>query len=122
MPAYPSNTNLRVCECSPSRVLFAFPWTIAHQAHLFMGFLRQEYWSGFPFPPPGDLLNLGIELVSPESPALEVDIYHFATWEAHPSDSINNKPKNPLGHTQVVWERASSTPGLNISQLLPGVW
>ena len=41
---------------------FATPWTIAHQAPLSMGFPRQEYWSGFPFPSPGDLPNPGIEL------------------------------------------------------------
>ena len=56
-------------------MLFAFPWTIAHQAPLFMGFPRQEYWSGFPFPPPGDLLNLGIKLASPESPALASGLF-----------------------------------------------
>ena len=38
-----------------------------------MGFSRQEYWSGLPFPSPGDLPNLGIEPESPGSPALEVD-------------------------------------------------
>ena len=42
--------------------LFVTPWTAAHQAPLSMGFPRQEYWSGLPFPPPGDLLNPGIEL------------------------------------------------------------
>ena len=47
--------------------LFATPWTVAYQASLFMGFSRQEYWSGLPFPSPGDLPNTGIEL---ESPAL----------------------------------------------------
>ena len=44
---------------------FATPWTIAHQAPQFMGFPRQEYWSGLPFPFPGDLLNPEIEPVSP---------------------------------------------------------
>ena len=40
----------------PSHVwLFAVPWTVAHQAPLSVGFSRQEYWSGLPFPPPGDL-------------------------------------------------------------------
>ena len=38
---------------------------IALQAPLSMGFPRQEYWSGVPFPPPGDLLDSGMELVSP---------------------------------------------------------
>ena len=44
--------------------LFATPWTIAHQALLSMGFSRQEYWRGLPCPPPGDLLNPGIEPAS----------------------------------------------------------
>ena len=43
------------------------PWTVAYQAPLSMGFSRQEYWSGLPFPSPGDLPNPGLE---PGSPAL----------------------------------------------------
>ena len=51
-----------------SRVpLFATSWTIAYQAPLSMGFSRQKYWSGFPFPSPGDLPDPGIE---PGFPAL----------------------------------------------------
>ena len=46
------------------------PWAVAHQAPLSMGFSRQEYWSGLPFPSPGDLPNPGIE---PKSPALQAD-------------------------------------------------
>ena len=47
---------------SLSRVrLFATPWTVAYQASPSMGFSRQEYWSGLPFPSPGDLPNPGIE-------------------------------------------------------------
>ena len=53
--------------------LFATLWTIAHQAPVSMGFSRQEYWSGLPFPSPGDLLNPGIELVVLVSPALQAD-------------------------------------------------
>ena len=45
---------------------------VAHQAPLSMGFSRQEYWNGLPFPPPGDLPNPGIKPVSPVSPALQV--------------------------------------------------
>ena len=48
----------------------ATPWTIAHQAPLSMGFSRSEYWSGLPFPSPGNLLNPGID---PRSPALQAD-------------------------------------------------
>ena len=46
------------------------PWTVAHQAPQSIGFSRQEYWSGLPFPSPGDLPDPGIE---PGSPALEAD-------------------------------------------------
>ena len=49
---------------------FATPWTVARQAFLTMGFLRQESWNGMPFPPPGDLPQAVIELGSPVSPAL----------------------------------------------------
>ena len=45
----------------------ATPWTVAHQAPLPMGFLRQEYWSGLPFPSPGNLLSPEIELISSAS-------------------------------------------------------
>ena len=59
---------LKVKVKSLSRVqLFATPWTVAYQASLSMGFSRQEYWSGVPFPSPGDLPDPGIE---PRSPAL----------------------------------------------------
>ena len=50
--------------------LFATLWTIACQVPLSMKFSRQEYWSGLPFPPPGDLPGLGIEPGSLGSPAL----------------------------------------------------
>ena len=51
--------------------LFVTLWTVAHQAPLSMGFPRQEFWSGLPFPPPGDLPNLGTEFTSPVAPALQ---------------------------------------------------
>ena len=50
--------------------LFATLWTVAHQAPPSMGFSRQEYWSGLPFPSPGDLPNPGIE---PRCPTLLAD-------------------------------------------------
>ena len=65
----------RRCHLQPRQVvkllsrvrLFVIPWTVAHQAPPSMGFSRQEYWSGLPFPSPGDLPNSGIK---PRSPAL----------------------------------------------------
>ena len=50
--------------------LFGIPWTVAYQTPVSMKFFRQEYWSGWPFPSPGDLPNLGIK---PGSPALKSD-------------------------------------------------
>ena len=50
--------------------LLVTPWTVAHQAPLSMGFSRQEYWSGWPFPSPGNLPYPGIK---PRSPVLQAD-------------------------------------------------
>ena len=50
--------------------LFVTPWTVTYQAFLSMGFSRQEYWSGLPFPYPWDLPNPAIE---PGSPTLQAD-------------------------------------------------
>ena len=63
--------------------LFATPWTVAHQAPLSMGFSRQEYWSGLPCPPPGDLPDPGVETESLMSPALAGGFFTTSTtWEA----------------------------------------
>ena len=60
-----------------SRVrFFATLWAIALQAPLSMGFSRQEYWSGLPCLPPGDLPDPGIEPASPVAPALQADSLH----------------------------------------------
>ena len=55
---------------SKSCPTLATPWIVAHQAPLSMAFSRHEYWSGLPFPSPGDLPTPGIE---PRSPALQAD-------------------------------------------------
>jgi len=63
--------------------IFATLWTVAHQAPLIPGFSRQEYWSGLPCPPPGDLPSPGIEPRSLTSPALAGGFFTTsATWEA----------------------------------------
>ena len=64
--------------------LFATLWTVDRQAPLSMGFSRQEYWSGLPCPPPGDLPDPGIEPTSLISPALAGGCFSTsATWEAY---------------------------------------
>ena len=69
--------------------LFATVWTIARQALLSTGFSRQEYWSGLPFPPPGDLPNPGIQHVS-------LNLLH---WQAGSLPLA--PPRKPWDHTRV---------------------
>ena len=57
---------------------FATPWTIAYQAPPTMGFSRQEYWSGLPFPSPGDLPKPGSD---PGSPTVWADTLPSEPWE-----------------------------------------
>ena len=65
---HPTFIIMKVKVKSLSHVqIFATPWTVAYQAPPSMGFSRQEYWNGLPFPSPGDLSDPGIE---PGSPAL----------------------------------------------------
>ena len=66
-----------VRQCTKSCPTLATPWTGACQAPLSMGFSRQEYWSGLPFPSPGDLPDPGIE---PRSPALQADSFWGGGW------------------------------------------
>ena len=67
------------------------PRTVAHQAPLSMGFSRQEHCSGLPFPPPGDLLDPGIELVSS---ALQADsfptkpLFAYSAWLCFPGRGL----------------------------------
>ena len=60
------------CLDAKSCLTIATPWTVACQAPLSMRFSRQEYWSGLPFPSPGDLPDPGIK---PRSPALQADSF-----------------------------------------------
>ena len=71
--------------------LFVTPWPIVCQAPLSLGFSRQEYWSGLPFPPPGDVLNPGIK---PWSPALQAD----------------SLPSEPVGNSWVAPKFSKSLP------------
>ena len=71
-----------MCVLSRTQLLVTL-WIIVRQAPLSMGFSRQEYWSGLPFPPPGGLPDPGTEPASPGSPALAGGFFtSSATWEA----------------------------------------
>ena len=63
-------------EVAQSCLTLGDPWTVAHQAPPSMGFSKQEYWSGLPFPSPGDLPNPGIE---PRSPTLRPRCFNLCT-------------------------------------------
>ena len=88
-----SYTCVCVLSCFSHVRLFATPWTAACQAPLFMGFSRQEHWSGLPFPS-GYLLNPKIDA---ESPALQADslpselpgkLYNIILYKHHLNHSI----------------------------------
>ena len=79
---------------SLSRVrLFVTPWTVAHQAPPSMEFSRQEYWSGLPFPSPGDLPNPGIK---PRSPIAGRRFTVWATRESYAALGILNNLRASL--------------------------
>ena len=91
----------RPCSVAQS-CLFATSWTVAHQAPPSKGFPRQEYWSGLPFPPPGDSPNPGM---NPPLPHWQADSLHWASWEA---------PQAPGQLSMSVF-----VPGPKVSQALP---
>ena len=79
--------------------LFATPWTVAHQDPLSMGFSWQEYWSGVPCPPPGDLPDPGIEPSALKSRVMAGRLFTTSpTWEAHIVDCSITKQLNPYGN------------------------
>ena len=79
----PTNSCMCVPSCFSHVWLFAILWTVACQAPLSTGFSRQEYWSGLPRLPPGDLSDLWIQLTSLMSPALAGQFFTTrAIWEA----------------------------------------
>ena len=99
-----------VCVCpSLSRVcLFVTPRTVAHQAPLSMDFSRQEYWSGLPFPSPGDLPNSGTE---PGSAALQADSLPSEPPRQPQQWNLHKKPLDDrvqrasgLVNTSMFWE------------------
>ena len=97
MECYTNNTKcvVKVKVKSLSRVrLFATPWTVAHQVPPSIGFSRQEYWSGLPFPSPGDLLDPGIK---PRFPAFQ-------------SDSLPSGPPGNLEVVHAIYSHASLVP------------
>ena len=102
---------LQLCHLNCVR-LFATLRTAAHQAPLSTGFSRQEYWSGLPCPPPGDLSDPGIELAFLMSPALADRFFTTsATWEVRRmnlksviQNEVSQKEKNKF-----IWNLENGT-------------
>ena len=94
---------VRECLVAQLYLTLATLWTIAYQAPLSMGFSRQEYWSGLPCPPPGDLPDPGIEPMSLMSPALAGEFFNTSTtWEARASVSSSVKQDdNPSARSSI---------------------
>ena len=89
--------------------MFATLWTAAHQAPLSMGFSRQKYWSGLPYPPPWDLPDQGSNLHLLHCREI---LYHWATREALGRDKLDSMPlvgkpiKNPPAEAgDASWHR-----------------
>ena len=83
---------------------FVTPWTVACQAPLSMGFSRQEYWSGLPCPPPGDLPDPGAET---GSPALQADSLPLS----HQVSPIGNKRYLIKQYNELGWAGSSAGAG-----------
>ena len=85
------------------------PWIVAHQAPLSMGFLRQEYWSGLPFPSPGDLPKPGIK---PRSPQLQADSLPSEP-QGKPLTSKAYSKSKTFGSEQWLWSYGCTHTHLN---------
>ena len=96
--------------------LFATPWTEDHQASLSMGFSRQEYWSRWPFPPPGDLnahLNAHLHLLRWQEGSLPLcylgSLFKHKTWYHKTPTESTGKIFSDINHT-TVFVRQSPRP------------
>ena len=103
---YKTHKHHSVCSVWLSATL----WTVADHAPLSLGFSRQEYWSGLPFPPPRDLSDPGIELMSPVSPTLQADSLPLSRWQTlwHHSSLFNSPTRQP--HHGSVCQATASPP------------
>ena len=120
------------CAVSSCVQLFTTPWIVAHQASLSIEFSRQEYWSGLPFPSPGDLPNPGIEHGSPslqagtllsEPPGKLPTLGSsrvFLCKNPGASDKLLSQLPNPdLRRPQQKSQRHGILPALQLPPLLP---
>ena len=121
-----------VNEVTQSCPTLCDPWTVAYQAPQSMGFSRQEYWSGLPFPSPRDLLYPGIEPGSPHWRQMLYRLRHF-WWGNESTEELGNllsncwlSEKQRLDWNEVTWLHSmdSLLPMFPLKKLTepPGQW
>ena len=101
--------------------LFVTPWTVALQLPLSMGFFRQEYWSGLPCPPLGNLPNPGIVPRSPVAPALQAVSLPLSHWESLTASDVGLKwldPSIPISIHHWIWPTSRTWTWVKHSQQL----
>ena len=98
------------CSClvGKSCMTLVTPWTVARQAPLSMGFPRQEYWSGLPFPSPGDLSHPGFELVSPAEDSLPLSHRRRPCSREDASNIRFADLRADMGMAQLSWKQSSA--------------
>ena len=104
-----SKDNIYSAPCFSRIRLFVTPWTVARRAPLSMGFSRQAYWSGWPFPSPGDLPDPGIEPAAPELQADSLPLSHQGNPRLFIESSYSHIPSPLPPQQSSVWECFSFT-------------
>ena len=94
-----SEACLLSAQSCPRLSLFEAPRTLARQAPPYMGFSKQEYWSGLPFPTAGNLPNPGMEPLSPACPALAGELL------SHLGSPVINKYLLSVAHRTIWWTK-----------------
>ena len=109
-----------VLSCFNRARLFATLWTVAHQAPPSMAFSRQEYWSGFPCPPPKDLSDPGIKHMPPVTPASQADSLLQSHW-GNPYTHLHTHTHTHT-HMLEVWVVDGITIQVLVPQSCPTPW
>ena len=94
---------MRACQVARSRPTLATPWTVGHQAPRSMGLSRQEYWSGWPCPPPEDLPDPGIKPVGSCTAGGFFTTEPLQIPSRHTASKLYNTPTAALGPSQSPW-------------------
>ena len=117
------NQNIVPCVSYCHVRLFATPWTIATQASLSIGFSRQEYWSGLPFPSPGDLPDPGIKSGSPvlQADALPTELWVYGNTVLY-QETRKASNRKPNFTPKTTGKRGKKNPKLSSRKEVIKIW